>query len=266
MAKIRAGWCGLAAVMILSACTAVAQAPTQSSGAGAPQPPLSGLPATFKGTLPCADCPGIDFVLDLKADHTYASRMTYQERNAHFDDSGTWSVDDTGKVLTLHTKNGGIQKYAVRDSETLRPLDGDGHEIESKLNYALTRAPDFMPLKDAEAMDLRLEDTEWTLVKLDGKAVIAAPKPAYLLLNSASHRVSGSGGCNRLVGSYELAGSRLKFGQMASTRMACAQGMETEQALQQALGEVSTWKITSGRLELFDSGGKLLATFEPHNN
>ena len=72
MAKIRARLFGMAAAMILSACATGAQAPTQSSGAGAIRLPLSGLPATFKGTLPCADCAGIDYQLNLNPDHTFA--------------------------------------------------------------------------------------------------------------------------------------------------------------------------------------------------
>ncbi|MGB6192677.1 MAG: copper resistance protein NlpE N-terminal domain-containing protein, partial [Terracidiphilus sp.] len=90
MAKIRARLFGMAAVMILSACTTGAQAPTQSSGAGAPRLALSGLPATFKETLPCADCAGIDYQLNLRPDHTFASRMVYEGRNASFGDSGSW--------------------------------------------------------------------------------------------------------------------------------------------------------------------------------
>lgn len=68
------------------------------------------------------------------------------------------------------------------------------------------------------------------------------------------------------MGSYEISDDQLKFGQMASTRMACAEGMETEQAFLQALGEVSAWKIATDKLELFDAGGKLLATFGAHSN
>ena len=45
-----------------------------------------------------------------------------------------------------------------------------------------------------------------------------------------SPMVSGSGGCNTLTGSYELDSDKLTFSQMASTRMACPEGMDTEKA------------------------------------
>ncbi|MGB6193952.1 MAG: META domain-containing protein, partial [Terracidiphilus sp.] len=215
-------------------------------------------------TLPCADCAGIDYQLNLRPDHTFASRMVYEGRNASFGDSGSWGMD--GAMLVLKGKHGGTERYAIRDADTLRQLDANGNAIQSKLNYDLKRAPSFMPLQSGGAVSPKLEGTEWKLIQIGTTPVHAGPKEAYILLDSASHRVSGSGGCNRLVGSYEITGNQLKFGQMAGTRMACAEGMGTEQALLQALGDVSAWKIASGKLELFDSGSKLLATFGAHRN
>jgi heat shock protein HslJ len=68
----------------------------------------------------------------------------------------------------------------------------------------------------------------------------------FFVLDPEQHRVSGSGGCNRLTGSYELNGDPLKFGRMAGTMMMCSQGMDTEQAFLKSLGPVSKWKITGG--------------------
>jgi copper homeostasis protein (lipoprotein) len=50
--------------------------------------------------------------------------------------------------------------------------------------------------------------------------------------------VSGSGGCNRFTGSYELNGERLTFGETAGTMMACIEGMETEKEFFAALKQV----------------------------
>jgi heat shock protein HslJ len=65
-----------------------------------------------------------------------------------------------------------------------------------------------------------------------------------------------------LKGSYELDGDTLTFGQMAATKMACGQGMDTETSFLEALTQVKTWKIVGEHLELFDAGGHLLARFE----
>ena len=109
-----------------------------------------------------------------------------------------------------------------------------------------------------------LKDTHWALISLNGADVAANSKgeKPYLLLDSKSRRVSGSGGCNRLTGTYEAKANRLTFGMMASTMMACPTGMDIERAFTEALGKATTWKITGQELEIFDSSGKRLARFE----
>jgi len=109
-----------------------------------------------------------------------------------------------------------------------------------------------------------LENTYWKLTLLGDTPVAAVSKPreAHFILYPDSRRVSGSGGCNRLMGRYELKDDRLTFGNMASTMMACADGMDTEQAFHRALELVSKVKITGQRLELYDAAGNIVAHFE----
>ena len=76
-----------------------------------------------------------------------------------------------------------------------------------------------------------LGGTEWTLVELGGASVdFAEGEPApFLVLDLEESQVTGSGGCNRLVGSFTLSEDELRFGPLASTRMACADAvMERE--------------------------------------
>ena len=84
----------------------------------------------------------------------------------------------------------------------------------------------------------------------------------FLVFGAEPGRVTGSGGCNRLTGPYEQKSDAIKFGALAATRMACEHGMDTEDALGNALGAASSWKIVGDQLELYDAGGGLLATFE----
>jgi putative lipoprotein len=109
-----------------------------------------------------------------------------------------------------------------------------------------------------------LENTYWKLVHLGDSPVAAASgqQEPHFILDPQARRVSGSGGCNRMMGGYELNGDRLTFGQMAGTMMACAQGMDTEKVFLQALGQASTFKIADQSLELFDGAGNLVASFE----
>jgi copper homeostasis protein (lipoprotein) len=97
---------------------------------------------SFKGTLPCADCPGIDSTLELKGDGSYATHDAYQESdNASFDSTGTWTVEEAGKRIRLdpNSKDEQDRLYEVVSNDELRMLDIEGKAIESGLDYSLRR-------------------------------------------------------------------------------------------------------------------------------
>ena len=57
----------------------------------------------YKGTVPAADCPGIELTLTLKKDRTYTYHWAYIDRkDADFDETGTFTVKDN--LLTLTEK------------------------------------------------------------------------------------------------------------------------------------------------------------------
>jgi len=111
-----------------------------------------------------------------------------------------------------------------------------------------------------------LAGTHWALVQLNGEAVApeAGRTAPYIELNDETKRLSGSGGCNRLLGSYELDGSSLRFRQVASTMMACPGDdvMAHEQAFVKALGKVASYRIRGSTLLLRDQDKAEIARFE----
>jgi putative lipoprotein len=116
----------------------------------------------------------------------------------------------------------------------------------------------------SQASNEPLQNTYWKLVRVgDGPAITAEKqREPHLILHPASKRVSGSGGCNRLSGSYESEGDRLTFGRMAGTLMACPTGMETEKQFLEALGQTSRARIVQRHLELLDAAGNVVADLE----
>jgi heat shock protein HslJ len=70
------------------------------------------------------------------------------------------------------------------------------------------------------AMTMNLVGTEWRLEDLGGAGVIDSSQ-ATLAFPEAG-RVAGNGSCNRFMGQATIAGSTLKLGPLAGTRMACA--------------------------------------------
>lgn len=112
--------------------------------------------------------------------------------------------------------------------------------------------------------DSALRGTYWKLVRL-GDSPVASPanqREAHLILANDSLAVAGSGGCNRLNGSFELDDNRLRFGRMATTMMACPDGMEQERHFLDTLGQVEGYRIRGSHLELLDASGEPTARFE----
>ncbi|HQR60553.1 MAG TPA: YbaY family lipoprotein [Methylophilaceae bacterium] len=328
--------------------------PGPGSGKNATDEQVIGpLPASFAGDLPCADCQGIRYQLDLFADHAFFLRMSYMGKNRAFDDIGTWSLAD-GRTLILDGGREARVRFSVKEAATLRKLDQEGREIESALNYDLKREATLQPIEpqifmggmyhymadagiftecltrrrmpvaqvqdnaalERDYVNLRrepgeeimatlegrlvmrpkmegeglqqvliverfiklwpgescgaqfstasLENTYWKLTRLGDVPVTVneGQREPHLLLRREGRHVGGYGGCNRLMGRYELNGVEITFGNMAMTMMACPSGMDTEQAFHKALAHVKSWKITGEHLELLDAGGVSLARFE----
>ena len=102
-----------------------------------------------------------------------------------------------------------------------------------------------------DAAENPLRGTTW--------AADAAASPS-LRLDPTQSRLSGLAGCNRISGNFGLAGERLVFGAMASTRRACVPDDGAEERFLKALAEVRRWRINSGALQLLDEAGATLLT------
>lgn len=153
----------LGIALLASACSRPAQSPEAAAPAAAPaaaQPPVAAiesrtgatmaqpgvqpadtaadaraLTGTYSGTLPCADCPGIDETLVLTADGGFVLTDTYRERPGSANVvQGNWSLEAGGKRIRLDpgSKEASDKLYEV-DGDGLRLLDADGKRIASGL-------------------------------------------------------------------------------------------------------------------------------------
>lgn len=103
----------------------------------------------------------------------------------------------------------------------------------------------------------------WKLVELNGHPVTPGPNDTYITLKLDGQRVIGSGGCNRLAGTYTLgAMNRVRFSQIVSTEMACTQGMETETEFLDVLDMTDSYDVKGDRLVLNRARMAPLARFE----
>jgi copper homeostasis protein (lipoprotein) len=111
-----------------------------------------------------------------------------------------------------------------------------------------------------------LRGTRWLLLALAGETV-ATPAPpgraAMLQFATDRDRLSGSGGCNRLMGGFRLEGETLNFSPLASTKMACSpETMALERRFSEALARVRRWSLDKRSLLLQDASGRTLLLFQ----
>ena len=86
---------------------------------------LRQLPASFAGDLPCADCEGIRYRLNLFPDGAFFLGITYlgKGNGATFDDIGTWTLSRNQQVLVLQGGREASTLFRIVDAKTLRELD-----------------------------------------------------------------------------------------------------------------------------------------------
>lgn len=137
----------LAAALAMVSCGGNAQqkaatAGTQQTTAAAPdmhnaETSLDYLGA-YKGTLPAADCPGIETTLTLAPDGSYALHLKYIDRDSEFDEKGAYKVK--GNLLTLTPMDGQPEYYKVEENQ-VRKLDADKQPVTGALaeNYVLKK-------------------------------------------------------------------------------------------------------------------------------
>ena len=115
-----------------------------------------------------------------------------------------------------------------------------------------------------EAPAVTVERTYWRLTRLGDTPVSAGSLQwePHLILHPDSKRVSGSDGCSRLRGRYDLDENRLTFAEMATTSTSCPEEADPQREFPDALKRVTTVKLIRQHIEMFDARGKLLARFE----
>jgi heat shock protein HslJ len=91
----------------------------------------------------------------------------------------------------------------------------------------------------------------WTLTEME-ESRLSAGEP-YIEFDRDQKRVSGSSGCNRLTGSFEIDGSRLKLSRIASTRRACLDGevQRVEMSFLHPLEATTSFEVQGNTLRLY---------------
>ena len=109
-----------------------------------------------------------------------------------------------------------------------------------------------------------LENTYWKLMTLGGDDVKSpdGAREIQFMLNAENHRLAGFSGCNNMMGAYTVEQNKIAFSNMGGTRMFCENTMDIEKRVHEMFSNATAWKISGKSLELIDSNGRPVATFE----
>ncbi|MFA9438218.1 META domain-containing protein [Uliginosibacterium sp. sgz301328] len=137
------------------ACAAIL--PTHQSAIAAPGPFAThprGMPYSYSGTLPCADCAGLRYTLNLFDDGAYLLRAEYLGKTPTITraELGQWRSESDGHAITLLREWRVSVRFAAPSADTLRMLDTEGKPIRSNLNYTLHRDKRFDQVEYRGAM------------------------------------------------------------------------------------------------------------------
>lgn len=199
-------------------------------------------PGQYKGTVPCADCEGIEVSLAIQEDGAYYRTFNYLGKSTEpVFERGKFQWSAAGNHIRLQLPNSLVQWYQVGE-DVLYHLDINGKRIEGDLadNYILRKEPG----------DAKLENKQWRLMELNGRSVegSGAMRNPHLSLDGVRKRVSGNDGCNSYTGTYELKSKgAIKFGPLASTEMFC-EGDTISNSYYQALEKVENYQVKGTEL------------------
>jgi copper homeostasis protein (lipoprotein) len=119
---------------------------------------------TYVGVMPCADCPGIDSIVQLRTNGTFVLSQKYLDRELSARRSaGRFTWDAAGRNVTLDAP-GGPLRFQVGENQ-LWLLDREGRRIEGPNAdaYVLRKRPEPPPGDATGQLDGR-----WRLLELAG--------------------------------------------------------------------------------------------------
>jgi len=141
-------------LMLTRARSAQLPAPSEPAApAPIPPNPLPELPATFIGTVPCADCEGLRVHLNLFGDDSFFLRTTrLGKAGAISDDLGSWTLSSDRRLIVLKGRGEALHILEITAPGTLRELAADGRPNTGRGPNQLTRAAPFRPVEVRSSM------------------------------------------------------------------------------------------------------------------
>jgi len=220
--------------------------------------PLEGM---YSGTVPAADCSGIDIELTLAADSKYTLAYAYRDRQGVFISSGSFKSDgEKIKLLGGGGRHVSFENYLIQDNKLVLLSSFGETSSPDAPSYAISKSG----LKVSMA---QLVDKYWKLVELNGKPIDYTKKTnmettARMTLKPDG-TLNGNASCNLFNGIFTFQGAgRIRFSRIVRTQKMCLD-MSIEDDFMNMLQKIDSYYIIDGqRLILNRARMAPLACFE----
>ncbi len=119
-----------------------------------------------------------------------------------------------------------------------------------------------LTVDERDEMAEQVYDRNWVVSQIEGVPV--APGVTSTLTIADDGKVSGNAGCNGYFGSVIVDDSAMTFGNLGSTRRACAEpAMGQEDRMLRALDSTRGYRLEQQDLVLLDESGNMILRFVP---
>jgi heat shock protein HslJ len=211
---------------------------------------------TYSGTLPCADCQGIQTAITLKNDLTYIIKRRYiGKSDSIYQSTGKFEWSSSGNEITLIPSSGNQSVKALVGENTLTQLSMFNEIISdtSAYSYILSK------------YCYNILEKYWKLTELNGtpiKVDSTYSKEPHIIIKEKDCRMSGNAGCNNISATALLQGAnRISFSQAISTKMACI-NIQHEQQFIEVLQQTKRFHILADELTFFNEEMHPIAKFK----
>ena len=121
------------------------------------------------------------------------------------------------------------------------------------------------PSADQQTKNLTLlQNKNWVLTYIGATEFNADPnaRNSPSIQFGSDLRVSGSDGCNRLMGQYAIKGQHITLGQLGATNMYCKNSMQLASEYTEALNKVKGYQVYNKTLKLLDQYGNRVLEYK----
>lgn len=218
---------------------------------------------TYKGTMPCADCDGIETEITLTTDQDYILKTNHIGKIGTVKEAkGSFTWNSAGNTITLSGKPYEHNQYFIGENRVLQ-LDNLGNKVagnDADKYFLQKQTPLAMP--DSTKLAGNWELNYIGNSSIDFKELYPNKKPT-INFDTINNAISGNTSCNNFAGKMNVYGNKIDFTRpIAMTKMLCLDSKGNgENVFIETLKKVNTYSISNDSTLNFIMGDIALMRF-----